>query len=291
MKTKQIIRTTARTTIRITTFVFFVAYSFCTLAQSIHSQVYDAQTAIAKKDWAAAETILNKTSQLDPNNPHVLYELAQVYEHTNRLDDATKIYQSFSQIPDAKLRGYIVLARSADGIHITNLADLTQQSLERITAKQAMQKQSTPQLASAPIAVVEPVVVAETPKAATIEPIQPQSSAKSTETALTSALQKWTIAWANKDLPNYFASYVGNFQGDQASSAAWMKSRSANISNKKIIELDLSDIQITALSPTKAQINFKLKYVAGKIKELSSKSLLMTKIDSTWLIEKEAALK
>lgn len=277
MKTKQCIR--------ITTFLLLIAYGLSSLAQSVHTQVYEAQTAIAKKDWTAAETILTNANQVSPNNPHVLYEMAQVYENTNRLDGATKIYQDFTKMPDAQLREYIVLVRSANGMQLTNLASLAPANLERLTAKQSAMKPVTPQAVSA--APAAPVVVAEAPKLAAIEPIQPQSNAPSAEAAVTMALQMWATKWANKDLPGYFDSYVKNYQGNQASPAAWMKSRQTNITSKKQIALDLSDIQITALSPTKAQVNFKQNYSSDTIKEVSNKSLLMTKVDKTWLIEKE----
>jgi Tetratricopeptide repeat len=264
-----------KTAIRTSVVLFFIAWSFSSLAQSVRTQVYDAQTAIANKDWTAAEAILTAANQGSPNNPHVLYEMAQVYENTNRLDDATKIYQNFSKIPEAKLREYIVLVRSANGMQLTNLAALTQSSLDRITAKQAMGKPVAPPVVSAPVVVA--------PKLAPTEPIT-----SSTEVAVTLALQKWAMAWANKDLTSYFASYAKNFQGNRASTAAWMKSRQTNITSKKQIALDLSDIQITALSSTKAQINFKQNYSSNTIKEVSNKSLLMTKVDQAWLIEQEA---
>ncbi len=271
MKTKK--------TIRITTLVLLMLCSVSVLAQSVHTQVYDAQTAIAKQDWSTAEVILSSADQANPRNPHVMYEMAQVYENTNRLDKAAKIYADLSTIPEAKLREYLVLVRSANGMQPTNLASLTPISMNRIAAKQATAQRVTP---------IAPAAAIETPKSMTPETTQKENNVRSVNTAVTSALQNWATAWANKDVPAYFSSYVENFKGNQASSTAWMKSRRTNIEGRKIIELDLSDIRITALSTTKAQINFKLNYVSGTVKELFNKTLLMTKIGDTWLIERES---
>lgn len=265
-----------------------LTYSAITFAQSVHTQVYDAQTAIAKQDWLTAETILSQANQANPNNPYVLYEMAQVYENTNRLGSAAKIYQDFSKLPEAQLREYVVVVRSADGIETTNLANITPTNLDRITAKQASVKPAAPQIVSAPPTAAPPALVVDAPKVAAIEPVQQKAAnEQSLDNAVMLAVQQWATSWANKDLPAYFASYVQNFQGNQPSRAAWIKIRQSNIVSKKLIELDLSDIQITTLSPTKAQINFELKYSADKLKETSNKSLLMTKVNNTWLIEKE----
>jgi viroplasmin and RNaseH domain-containing protein len=88
---------------------------------------------------------------------------------------------------------------------------------------------------------------------------------------------------------NYHASYIDGYRGNQSSNAAWMRSNIKNFSSKTVIELDLTDIQITEISSNKAKVTFKQKYSADKLQESTNKVLMMSKVGGAWLIEREAS--
>lgn len=262
--------------------------SVLTFAQSVHTQVYDAQTAIAKQDWLTAETILSQANQANPNNPYVLYEMAQVYENTNRPEEAKTIYQNFSKMSDAQLNEYIILVRSTSGVQTTNLAELTPISLARIATKQAADKQATTAAAITPLPISPPTVTPLPP--APVLPVTttvPPSTGPSVNAEVTTAVQNWAIAWANKDMPAYFSSFVADFKGDQKSAAAWKQAQVSNITKRKLIALDLTEVRITPLSETKTLVHFKLLNTSDNFKQKSQKTLLLTKMNNSWLIEKE----
>jgi hypothetical protein len=251
------------------------------VAQSLHGQVFDAQTAIYQKNWNAAETLLNRENQTQPNNPHVLYELAQVYENTGREDRAYSIYEAFSKMPLTAQLQTLVLIRSADGARISNLAQLTASGLERTASKRP------PALPAAAVLVASPAPTPSITPALAPAPLAPAPL----DPAQVIALKKWATAWANKDMTTYFASYVSGFKGETASSEIWKNQRSKAISNKKMIEIDLSNIETTELSPTSSKVAFQQDYSADSLKDTSNKVLLMRKVGDSWLIERESKQK
>jgi hypothetical protein len=226
-----------------------------------------AQAAIAKRDWATAEGILQPLSKSQPNNPFVFYEMAQVYENTNRIEAAKQIYQGIATIPDAAQRQYTVVVRSPNVNYMTSLVGLSQAKLNAlnasVAAKPAVVAQAvTPMPKAVPTLTAAPAVVS------------------STSAEVTAAMQNWAKAWANKDLGAYFASYVGGYQGDKANAAAWKKFRT--------IGLDFADMQVTMLGADKAQMNFKQSYTSDSFKDVSNKTMNWVKRGNVWLIEKES---
>ena len=232
-----------------------------------------AQAAIAKRDWATAEGILQPLTKSQPNNPFVFYEMAQVYENTNRPDAAKQIYQGIASIPDAAQRQYTVVVRSPNVNYMTSLVGLAQIKLNALNAATAVK----------PVVVAQAAAPAMLPKAASVAPVVNNTTAE-----VTAAMQNWAKAWANKDLNAYFASYVPGYQGDKASNAAWKKFRTNYINSKKTIALDFADMQVTPVSADKAQMNFKQSYTSNSFKDVSNKTLNWVKQGNTWLISNES---
>jgi hypothetical protein len=275
-------------------------------AQSVHIKVFDAQTAIFKKDWSSAESTLIEANSLYPNNPYVLYELAQVYENTNRSADALRIYEALMKVPTQSLKEYLVVVRSEDEVEVINLAQLTVEGQKRTQNALPQERPApSPSATSAaapmptPAPIPEPVLAARSgPPAVEAKPITSSSTPVSVnesqdliQTSLIQTLKKWVTAWVNKDMQTYFASYTPGFKGLASSNSAWMKQRTDAITTKKMIEVDLTSIQIAQLSSTSAKVSFKQAYKADSVKESIAKVLLMQKIGDGWLIERESTQK
>ncbi len=269
-----------------TCYLLLALYSLPSFGQSLHNQVYDAQTAIEKKDWLAAEAILNPANAASPNNPHVLIELAQVYENTNRLKEAAATYGAIAKLPASELDNTFILIRSPNGIELATAGKLAAEGLQRTQAKL---NQITSTLPAAPVASATVPATAAAPAVTPSAPAlaEPPQTDQTFISAVAAALQKWASAWANKDLAAYHASYIDGFRGNQSSNASWKKSRQNNILDKKVIELDLTDVQITEISSNKAKVTFKQKYSADKLQESTNKVLMMSKVGGAWLIERE----
>lgn len=233
-----------------------------------------AQIAISKQDWAKAESLLLPISESQPRNPFVFYEMARVYENTNRIDAARQIYQGLINIPDARQRQYALVVRTPEVSYLTSLVSLSQARLNALNA-------SAPQTPAVAQVTVTPRTAAPSPSSS------PSSNKVGVNAMIGSALQSWATAWANKDLPGYFNHYVSNFQGEMRSQAAWKKHRTEYILGKKTIALDLSDVQVNMLSDTKLQAHFKQSYTSDSYVDRSSKTLSFTKVGERWLIERE----
>lgn len=260
-----------------------VAALLLSLSVTAHAQstsadeaLKSAQASIAKRDWTAAESILQSLAKTQPANPFVFYEMAQVYESTNRLDAAKQIYQGIATLPDAAQRQYTIVVRSPNGSYMTSLVSVAQAKFNHLEAVTAAAK---------PPAAPAPAVASVTTTPAPI----PAAPAANASTAVTTAMQHWAKFWVNKDLKGYFASYTSGYKGDKANADAWKSFRTHQINSKKTIGLDFGDVQVTPLSVDKMQVSFKQLYTSESFKDVTNKTMVWVKQGSVWLIEKESA--
>ena len=112
-----------------------------------------AQAAMAKSDWASAEKALLPASQLKPANPFVYYEMARVYENTNRVEAARQIYQGLVALPDAEQRQYTMVVRNTKEQYMTTLTAQAQSRLNAIGSQPVVVARAAP----APVAPVAAV--------------------------------------------------------------------------------------------------------------------------------------
>ena len=103
-----------------------------------------AQSAMAKSDWASAEKALLPASQLKPANPFVYYEMARVYENTNRVEAARQIYQGLVALPDAEQRQYTMVVRNTKEQYMTTLTAQAQSRLNAIGSQPVVVARAAP---------------------------------------------------------------------------------------------------------------------------------------------------
>ena len=255
-----------------------------------------AQKAIAKRDWAAAESLLFPLTQSQPKNPFVFYEMAQVYENTNRIAAAKQIYQNILAIPDATQRQYAIVVRTPEAQYMTSLVSLAQAKLNVLLAHEAANaaaraaNTASANTTNASVAATVPAItarVAAAPAAPTPSVLTAKAAPADTDQAIAQTMQSWASAWANKDIPTYLNHYVKGYRGDMRAATAWQKSRIQQIQNKKSIGLDFKDIRIAKLSPTKAKVDCKQIYTSDSYSNKADKTLVFVKSGDRWLIEAE----
>lgn len=109
------------------------------LAQSSEiDQITKAHEAIANRDWASGESILVPLTQSQPKNPFVFYDLAQVYENTNRHDLAKQIYQGLTNTLSSDPNKYTIVVRAPYASRLVSLMSLAQSKLNAINAMQTV---------------------------------------------------------------------------------------------------------------------------------------------------------
>ncbi|MDO9151443.1 MAG: tetratricopeptide repeat protein [Methylotenera sp.] len=147
------------------------------------------------------------------------------------------------------------------------------------------------------IAAREPVKSAATANVAPTEVKKTPATATNNGTAtnnadnITTAVNDWAQAWANKDLAKYFASYADDFKPAKGQNyKAWEKQRRDRISAPSNISVELNNFVVTANEGNTAKVQFKQIYRADKRSPIrTSKTLLMRKSGDSWLITEEIA--
>lgn len=127
----------------------FLLLSFCVashaLAQSNNNeieQIAKAQEAIANRNWIAGEALLVPLTQSQPKNPFLFYDLAQVYENTNRVDLAKQIYQGLTNTLSSDPNKYTIVVRAPYASRLVSLVSLAQAKLNAINAIQTIVPQT-----------------------------------------------------------------------------------------------------------------------------------------------------
>ena len=113
---------------------------------------------------------------------------------------------------------------------------------------------------------------------------------KNNDKALTNAVKIWSKAWSSKNLDQYFASYGAEFQPAKGDTRkAWEEQRKERINKPSKINIEISNIKISAVDNSNAKVYFKQTYTADGQPVVTSKTLVMKKEGSAWLIQQEIA--
>lgn len=260
------------------------ALFFCgnTIAQNTEiDPLTQARTAIAKQEWRTAEALLQPLAQSQPQNPFVVYELAQVYENTSRIDAAKSIYRELTHDADLAKRQPTIVIRSPYASRMVSLLALAQARLHAIEAKQLATLLFASSAPPQPAATLLPEIIAPKAVATTNEP--------DTSVAISAVMKIWADAWARKDLPKYYASYTENYRGEFLTPESWKKQRQTNITKAQAIKLDFKNVEMTTLSPSRVRVQFMQTYVSNLLHNKAQKTLTFTSTNGQWLIESEVA--
>ena len=150
-------------------------------------------------------------------------------------------------------------------------------------AKAAPAAVTTP--APAPAATPAP---APAPVAAAPAPSKPAASAASDDVA--KAINAWADAWSRKDMRAYLGAYASDFDTPKGMSRkAWEQEREQRIAGKGgKISVAVDNPQIT-INGDKATVKFRQHYKATGLSSSTTKTLVLVRSGSRWLIKEENA--
>ena len=113
------------------------------------------------------------------------------------------------------------------------------------------------------------------------------------------AVKRWALAWSQRDVSTYSAAYESDFRGagglqTAASNAAWLAQRRERILSKRVIEVELDDLQVSmlpklAVDVPQAQVRFVQRYRGDALRTVSRKRLTLVLRGGSWLIREEVA--
>ncbi len=237
----------------------------------------EAQAALERRDWASAEALLAPLVKVEPKNPFAYFELAQLYENTNRVEAAKNIYQAIAIIPEAEKSNYVVIAVKDNKKYMALLPNLAQERLDALN-------KAAPAIATAspPTNLVARSAAAPTTAPS---PVSSQSAVENTPPVI--GMRQWLAAWQSKRLDAYFASYVPGYKGDAITSDAWQKARTQRINIKTKIAINAYDVSLTPLDAQQVKLEFTQAYVSNSFVDITHKTLIMTNSNGRWLITKE----
>ncbi|MEM7083356.1 MAG: tetratricopeptide repeat protein [Pseudomonadota bacterium] len=162
--------------------------------------------------------------------------------------------------------------------------------------------QSTPPV-SEPVAqpVSEPVastpepepaqpVAAATPEPTVMSPEPVASTPAPSSASIEAAVNRWASAWSSKDVDRYLASYVSDFRpSNGASHRAWVDYRRDRLTRPKVIEVDVSALNVSFDSDTRATATFRQKYRSDNYRDEVTKKLVLSNENGRWLIVSEVS--
>lgn len=113
--------------------VFFVASVLAATAPASAQTIgFNGTDAIARGDYDQAEQVIDRTRKMFPELPELMLNLALVYRHTARPDQARALYREVLRRPDtemdASVRGETV---SAHAVAAAGLASMEQRIASR----------------------------------------------------------------------------------------------------------------------------------------------------------------
>ena len=149
----------------------------------------------------------------------------------------------------------------------------------------AQPAKAAPAPISAPAATPAP---APAPVAAAPAPSKPAASAASDDVA--KAINAWADAWSRKDMRAYLGAYASDFDTPKGMSRkAWEQEREQRIAGKGgKISVSVDNPQIT-INGDKATAKFRQHYKATGLSSTTSKTLILVRSGSKWLIREENA--
>ena len=125
---------------------------------------------------------------------------------------------------------------------------------------------------------------AQTP-ATTAAPNLEKSAA--TQASLEQALQTWSSAWQQKNVPAYLAMYAPDFETQKAQSRqAWAQMRTQRIQSKRSIRHDMRQMRVS-LDGLQAHVSFEQHYADERLKQTDQKNMLWIWREGQWRIARE----
>jgi len=151
-------------------------------------------------------------------------------------------------------------------------------------AKDIALPQPAPKPNEAPAAV--PTISSGTPVA--VGPAVAKKLSASNNDEVLKAVREWAAAWSSKNVKRYLAFYAGDFKTPEGENrSSWEAKRSERISKPKSIHVAISDLKVKLADDSHASVSFRQTYHASHLKTSSSKTLVLVKSGSNWLIQEE----
>lgn len=123
------------------------------------------------------------------------------------------------------------------------------------------------------------------------EPTPAVDTSADAESDIKTAVSTWSEAWANQDIDGYLASYADTFTPAKGRSlSAWKKLRRTRVTAPAGITHRVNNEKVEIIDDSNAKVSFRQYYKAvGRNEIHTNKTLILKKVNGSWLINKEIA--
>jgi len=124
-------------------------------------------------------------------------------------------------------------------------------------------------------------------KKTSTQPTTPEKNAiRQRESAIRMAVDKWLVAWRNKDIVNYGLAYDDAFRHKGFNRASWLRDKERKFSRPGLIAVKAKNLRLRS-TQTSATVIFLQQYQAGRYSDVGWKTLGMIPIKGKWKIVSE----
>jgi hypothetical protein len=108
-----------------------------------------------------------------------------------------------------------------------------------------------------------------------------------TQASLEQALQKWSQAWQQKNVPAYLAMYATDFETPKGMSRqVWVQMRTQRIQSKRSIRHDMRQMRVS-LTGIQAHVSFEQRYADERLQQTDQKTMFWVWREGQWQIARE----
>ncbi|PCI53783.1 MAG: hypothetical protein COB34_08225, partial [Methylophilaceae bacterium] len=120
--------------------------------------------------------------------------------------------------------------------------------------------------------------------------VAPADTSADAEGNVLAAVEAWRAAWASQNIDQYLASYADSFTPAKGRSLAnWKEFRRGRVTKPSKINLTINNQKTEVIDDSNAKVSFKQYYKADGRPIRTNKTLILKKVDGSWLINKEIA--
>ena len=116
-------------------------------------------------------------------------------------------------------------------------------------------------------------------------------AAKARDVEVIDTVEAWAKAWSSKDVEAYLSFYAKDFKTPGGEPRAeWEKGRRQRIAAPKSITVAVNSFKVSVAADSQSTVAFRQSYSSDVINSvISTKTLIMAKVDGRWLIQQEKA--
>ncbi len=107
---------------------------------------------------------------------------------------------------------------------------------------------------------------------------------------LLNALEAWRTAWVQRDIDKYLVAYAPGQSPSPLNRKVWEQNLRSSFGRISNVQVDITDIQVTANDPTHATTVFTQGYRSPRYQDVVTKTLRWEQIDGRWLIVREGSV-